>query len=166
MPHASKEQFVKSTPFFTAGGHNWPLRITPPVARKIRDELGVDLFAVTDPPATNPFVRLSGDMYLLSDVLWQLCSKLAAERNIDREQFESDLWDAIDGASDTLLEAVIQSFPEKKRAGLVKLLAAQNDALDRVVAKLAPKMDQVIDAALDEIVAAATQSTRTDSQAA
>lgn len=151
---------AKPTPSFDACGHRWPMRITPSRARAIRDELGVDLYAVTAPPDANPFTKLAGDMFLLSDVLWALCKQSAAERGIDRLTFEDGIWDSIDDAVAALLSGVIESFPEKKRAGLRRLIAAQNAALDRVVEKLGPKMDQVIDAALDEIVNAA--ATRPD----
>jgi hypothetical protein len=151
------------TPFFQTASQRWPLRITPPVARRVRDTIGLDLFAVTAPAASNPFVRLSEDPLLLADVLWSVCKPLAEERGIDRETFEEEAWPVIDAAVEALLAAVVASFPEKKRAGLTKMIAAQNAALDRVLAKLTPQLDQLIDAAVDDAVAKLSQSTRTSS---
>jgi hypothetical protein len=152
------------TPAFVDNvGNRWPLRITPPVARRIRDTLGLDLLAVTETPERNPFVRLSNDQYLLADVLWALVQPLAAERQIDREQFEEATWPQIDSVVETLLAAVVASFPEKKRAGLRKLIDAQNAALDRVMEKMTPEIDRLIDAAVDEAIENARQSTRTTS---
>ena len=141
-----------ATPFFEAGGQRWPLRITPPLARKVRDRCGLDLFAVTAPAAVNPFVRLSEEPMLLADVLWEICQPLAAERGVTKDQFEEAAWPAIDSAVEALLAAVVASFPEKKRAGLTKMIAAQNAALDRVMEKLTPELDSLIDAAVDAAV--------------
>lgn len=150
------------TPSFTAGNHRWPLRITPPTARRIRDQMGIDLFAVSAPPDRNPFFRLAEDPLLLADVLWQILQPLAAERGLDRDAFEDVVWPHIDDAVTTLLDAVIASFPEKKRAGLRRLIDAQNAALDKVLERMTPNLDKLIDTAVDEAVAAAGLSTHTN----
>jgi len=142
----------------------WPLRITPPVARRLRDELGIDLLAVTAPPEQNPFVRLSNDQYLLSDVLWSLAQPLAEARQITREAFEDSVWPVVDQAVEALLDAVVASFPEKKRAGLRKLIDAQNAALDRVMERMTPEIDRLVDAAVDEAIEKVSRSTPTSSQ--
>lgn len=159
----------QATPAFVdENGHRWPLRITPPVARRIRDELGIDLLAVTSPPESNPFVLLANDQYLLSDVLWALAQPLAETRQISRDAYENAVWPVIDTAVETLLEAVVASFPEKKRAGLRKLIDAQNAALDRVMERMTPEIDRLIDAAVDEVMQSANwaPSTRTNSPSA
>ena len=158
-----------ATPSFECAGHVWPLRVTPPLARRIRDEIGIDLYAVTAAPAANPFVRMADDPYLLSEVLWSICKPLAQQRAIDRDTFETALWESVDAASEALLAGVVASFPEKKREALQKLLVAQTAAMNRVIERLGPKMDELLDAAIDELVESAVRkspSTRTNSPAA
>jgi hypothetical protein len=154
-----------ATPHFETQSGRWPLAITPPISRRIRDKFGVDLFAVTAPAASNPFVRLSEEPLLLADVLWDICQPLAAERGLDRDAFETEVWTAIDAVVSALLAGVVASFPEKKRAGLTKMIAAQDAALDRILAALTPKLDALIDAAVEDAVANAmpNPSTRTNS---
>jgi hypothetical protein len=147
-------------PYYETAAGRWLLRITPPLARRIRDKLGVDLFAIALPPPQNPFVRMADSPYLLCDVLWEICGPLAGERSLARDAWEEDLWPAIDAATEALLAGVIASFPEKKRAGLTKLVAAQTAAIDRVIERMSPKMDAIIDAAVDEAIASGLPSTR------
>lgn len=159
-----------TTPSFTAGGQTWPIRITPPLARRVRDEIGIDLYAITAAPAANPFVRMADDPYVLADVMWAVCGQLAQQRGMDRDTFEADLWDSIDSATEALLAGVVASYPQKKREALKKLLEAQTTALNRVIDRLGPQMDQIIESAIDDLVAEAvaksSPSARTSSPAA
>jgi hypothetical protein len=155
----------RETPYFTTpDGQRWPIRVTPPLARRVRDTLGLDLFAVTAKGPANPFARLADDQLLLADVLWSILQPLADERQIGREAFETQVWEVLDDASKTLLAGVVESFPEQKRRALKALIAAQDAALDRVLGRLTPQIDALIDAAVEDAVADATkQLTRTPS---
>ena len=130
-----------ATPFFEAGGQRWPLRITPPLARKIRDKIGLDLFDVDSPASTNPIVRLVEKPMLLADVLWEICQPLAAERGISREQLEEAAWSDVDAVADAIVAGVLSGFPEKKRERMRKLFAAISAAADAVVESVASRIE-------------------------
>lgn len=154
----------RETPHYTTpDGHRWPFRITVTNARRIRETLGVDLLAVTAPPADNPFTKLANDLYLLADVLWSLQHDLAESRGIDHDTFIDQTWAVLDSATEALLAGVIDSFPEAKRRGLKALAAAQQNALGKVLERLTPRLDALVDAAVEDAVAHIRPPTRTNS---
>lgn len=152
-----------TTPTFYAANQLWPLRITPPVARRVRDATGIDLYAISSPPSTNPFFRLAEQPLLLADVLWTICQPQAEMRGLTRDEFEESIWPEIDSATAKLIEGVIAAFPEQKKRGLRKLVDAQNAALEKVLEKLEPKIDDLIDQAAEDAAAGILESTRTSS---
>jgi len=137
--------------FRDAEGREWRIVLNIAAARKLKDELGVDLLDGGDSTQ-----RLAGDPYTMANVLWLLCEKQAIEAGINDEQFgEALAGDPIDDATTALLEEVVDFFPQGRRKAmkpmLEKLKQIQSQAIAMAVSKMeSPEMDALIQKAMNE----------------
>jgi len=110
--------------FKDTNGRSWTLSLDGPKIKRIRDACGIDLGAIDG----KAYERMDADPTLLVDVLWLLCEKEAKEAGVTDEQFGMALvGDAIDEATEAVLDAITDFFPKRRRE-LLKALAAQNKA--------------------------------------
>jgi hypothetical protein len=102
-------------------GTEWQIALTLGVAKKIKDQAGVDLL---DLDGGNLFQKLIDDPFTLGDVLYIACQGQAEKRSISAEQFADRLaGDAIAHGTSALLEALVDFFPSSKRPLLTRVLA-------------------------------------------
>jgi hypothetical protein len=107
--------------FRDADGRAWNLEVTIPEVRRVRDRLHVEILEFVDVNG-ELFKRVTRDPCLLCDVLYVLCEPQAVAQNITDEQFGRALrGDALDGATDSLLWAIIDFFPSERREALRSL---------------------------------------------
>lgn len=135
-----------TTTFTDAIGRRWNIRITIPLARKVREATAVDLIRILDDP--DVLERRIADPIDLGEILWHLVQPAAEDAGVDQEGFEAALFgDAIPEATECLLNALIEFLPPNRGSALRKIL-------DRVVAAEAEAerrlMQIVADGTLDQ----------------
>lgn len=111
-------------------GHEWNLELTVGAVEDVQRATGFDLdAAIAD---TSKLIRLFTDTpRKFAEILWVLCEEQANARGVAPEAFGRALTrEAIDGAADALLAAIVLFYP---RASAGKALA---EALPAVLAKM------------------------------
>ena len=137
--------------FTDTAGRDWSLSLTITSVRKLRAVCDIDLAA---DDLGEVLQSLGNDPVQLCDCLYTLCEDQIEKAGLSPEAFGEGLsGDAIDAATDALLDELIEFTPKKKRAMLRKVLskinAATLTAIDRAMTYLDSKeFDDEIDAAL------------------
>lgn len=109
-------------------GKDWLININVSTLRKVKQSLDFDLLGGSGTPLDS-LQKLAANPILLCDVLFVLCQDQAKERNITDEQFGEGLCgDAIEHASDALLEELVNFFPSQRREKLKRLLDKGKEA--------------------------------------
>jgi len=115
--------------FKTADGHEYIVRIDAPKIRDARTELDIDLGQLDFGPIAQ---RLASDPVLLVDVLWILCREQCKAADVSATKFGESLFgDAIDAASNALIQARADFSPARMRSLILK----QQEVSDRIRAK-------------------------------
>jgi len=132
-------------------GREWQLAINAASLRRVRDLLDVDLLDVADGPLLE---RLSSDPILLVDVLYVLCQPQCEAQNVTDVQFgEAMAGDAIEQATDALLEEMIGFFPGRRRAILQKLMTKLKQAEASAMDLAEQEIDRIdLDAELKTLI--------------
>ncbi|TWU12857.1 hypothetical protein CA54_16830 [Symmachiella macrocystis] len=106
--------------FTDNAGREWVFTITVDDVRRVRKKLEVDLLDV------DVFPQLASDPILLADVLFVLCLPQADADGITDEDFGRGLGgDAIDEATEAVLDALVNFSRSAKRATLRKVIDKQ-----------------------------------------
>ena len=104
-------------------GREWSVNLDGPTIREVR-KLGIDLAAV-DGSASE---KLRDDPVLLVDSLWVICRAQAqAVRVTDSDFGKSLVGDAIEFATEALIEAINDFFPSRRRAAMKTLTARMRE---------------------------------------
>lgn len=147
--------------FNDADGQEWTVCISTPDLKRVRKVLGIDLLKL----GGEVFKRLLDETELLVDVVSVLLTPDIEKRGLDAEGFARKLrGDALDGATQAVLESLIDFFPkgrrEAMRAALQKtrdllekteghaLTLIQSGKLDSLAERAIAEMDQAFEAAL------------------
>ena len=116
--------------FIDNKGRTWMLEVTVATVKRVRGLCKVDLNSIIEldknnKPSAELLERLSSDPVLLVDVLFAVCKPQADKLGITDEDFgEAMAGDAIEYATNALLEEIIDFFPEAKRLVMRKILSA------------------------------------------
>lgn len=98
--------------FRDSQGRLWDLSVTVAAVRRVKALTGVDLYALLE-DGFGPLADLLSDPCKLADVLYAVCRPAAEERQVTDEQFgEALAGDVLDAASEALVQAVIDFFPQ------------------------------------------------------
>lgn len=119
----------------------WVLRLDAPKIAAVRRDCGVDLAALDG----TAIERLRDDPVLLVNSLWVLCRSQAGAGTSDQMFGESLVGDAIDRATDALIEAIADFFPTRRKEMLLKLAAQQKETREQA---LADAVERLTDPAL------------------
>lgn len=121
-------------------GRTWTLAINVDAIRRVRSIVNVDLLEAVEGKLIE---KLVGDPILLCDVIYVICKPEADQRSITDEDFgRSMAGDAIDHATTSLLEELVDFFPKSRRALLTKALGKFR--------QLETKAIQLVDKQLDD----------------
>lgn len=117
----------------------WEVNIDAPMIMKIRDDCDPN-FLLNDDEKDNTYIRMQLDPVLLCRVVFLLCTKQRHERSITEEEFYMQvIGNAIDRASEAMLEA-IQSFIPRRTRTLLEMFAIQDklqqEAIEKAVVKI------------------------------
>lgn len=130
----------------------WQVDLSIADVRRIRDATDVDLLAVFEDGSI--LERLATDPITLVDVLFVACSVQAEKEGISDEDFGRGLaGDAIDDATRALLEAIVDFFPNARRAILRQIVDRILAADERATGKIQQAIE---DGALDRMIDQAT----------
>lgn len=116
--------------FTDNAGRTWMLSVNVAAIKRVRALCGVDLNSIVEmdvngEPNTKLLERLSSDPVLLVDVLYAVCKPEADSKGVSDIAFgEAMAGDAIEAATNALLDEVIDFFPEAKRKAFQKILSA------------------------------------------
>ena len=101
--------------FTDTEGRRWTFAVNVLTARRVKDELGIDLLAGLD-PESDVFERLAGDVFTLFDVMACLLTDQLKERDLTSEDLGQSLDEqTCEQALRALVEALIDFFPPQKR---------------------------------------------------
>jgi len=126
----------------------WTVAVTVASVKRVRAMVGLDLL---DAGEGRVFDRLATDPVLLVDVLYAVCKPELDAAGVTDEQFgEALAGDAIDRATDALLEDLVAFFPTARRKvlnrALAKLRAVEARATDLALARIdSPELDAELD---------------------
>ncbi len=102
-------------------GATWGIVITVDSIRRVRSELNIDLLEAVEGKLIE---RLANDPILLCDIIYVLCKPEAEQRGTSDDDFGRAMaGDAIDHATTSLLEELVDFFPKSRRGLLSKALA-------------------------------------------
>lgn len=116
--------------FTDNAGRTWMISVNVATVKRVRALCDVDLNSIVEldaqnQPNTKLLEHLSTDPVLLVDVLYAICKPECDTKNVSDEEFgRSMAGDAIEQATDALLDEIIDFFPEAKRLAFRKILAA------------------------------------------
>ena len=116
--------------FTDTTGRVWTITVNVGAIKRVRALCGVDLNAIVEVDEKNNVTtglleRLSTDPVLLVDVLYAICKPECDAKGVSDEEFGCAMaGDAIEHATDALLDEVVDFFPEAKRLALKKVLTA------------------------------------------
>ena len=160
--------------FYDDTGRDWEIQITPKTMYRLkqltqghRDTEGNIVFA--DPvdlanAASNNSLAVIADIYPRSIVVFLLCEKQAKERGITEGEFLDAMLSekAISEMTDSLLQAIEESFPNAQVRTLAHKIRLGEKTLAKVVTsvheKILPKSDAEIALSDQEIEEAVTEA--------
>lgn len=141
--------------FKDASGKEWSVSLDAPAIMAIRAECDPD-FMLEREGQEGTYDRLQRDPVLLCRVIYHVCAKQRLSSGITEQAFyEQVIGDAIDAASQALLDAMLLFTPKRSR-DLAKAIAAKTDrvaelGMARVMARLNdPAMEAQALAMLDQ----------------
>ena len=115
--------------FTDNNGRTWTLVVNVATIKRVRALCGVDLNSIVEvedgKPSAKLLERLSGDPVLLVDVLYAVCRPECEQKGVSDEDFGAAMaGDAVEQATDALLDEIIDFFPAAKRKAFQRILSA------------------------------------------
>ena len=151
--------------FTDNAGRVWTANLNVATLKRVRALAGVDLASAIlverdGRVEASLLERLASDPALLVDALYALCKDEADKLKVTDEDFGRAMaGDAILGATDALLDEIVDFFPNPKRAILQRLVAAARRAETAAKAALDKALStDELDKAVDSLLAGSTGS--------
>lgn len=128
--------------FTDADGRYWNVEVVIPTVRRVRERLQVELLEIVDVNG-ELFQRIAKDPCLLCDVLFVICQRQAESMQVTDEDFGRALrGDALELATEALLYAIADFFPNQRREILTSLLGKMKSLNTSAVEMIRKKLDQ------------------------
>ena len=144
--------------FHDNAGRNWTVTLNVATLKRIRALTGIDLINIISldehrKPNVELLERLSEDPILLVDMLYAACKPEADSQSVTDEQFGAAMaGDAIEHATNALLDELVSFFPDPKRKVLQKILDANRRFGETLKRKVEAELSG-LDAKIDQEVA-------------
>lgn len=117
-------------------GRDWIIEVNYSAKQRVKAACDLDLFDLA------VFQKIGADPTLLIDVIFGLCKPEIEKRGVTAEQFvDSLVGDAIEQASDALLQEIIDFFPSSRRTTLRKVLETAQQVQAKAVAHIDEKLN-------------------------
>ena len=127
--------------FVDNAGRTWTVAINVDAIKRVRDLAQVNLLEVIEGKLLE---RLIGDPVLLCDVIYAVCKPEADAKTITDVDFGRAMaGDAIDLATQSLLEELVDFFPQRRRALLTKVLDKLRKLDTLTLATVADRLDKI-----------------------
>jgi len=125
-------------------GREWTPRLTYLIVRNIKQRTGVSILEIAD--KTEGLVAAFDRIENFSKVLFASVEREAAKASVT----EDDLMDALDGelvekASEALLDAIVEYFPERKKKLLRKTWEKASEAVEKAEIKILEEAEKALD---------------------
>ena len=112
---------------------SWDLRIDVDVIRRVRTAFSIDLATALASPDT--IERLTSDIVLTIDVIFEICRPVAEKIGVSPEMFGQSLaGDALGQAVTAFEEALVEFLPESKRRATARRIIEAGRALQNQTA--------------------------------
>ena len=153
----------KTPSFRDAEGREWHLSLSIGLARRIKDEVGVDFGQLADGKL---LAELGTDPEKLCSALWLMCEKQAERQSVTPEGFAESLdGDAIDGAMEALVEAIVlftrSHLRNAMRTMFSKTKVAQEKTAKAAETWIETNADQITNQVIEEAMGKLAASGRT-----
>lgn len=137
--------------FKDSAGRDWPIVINVGSIERVKSVTGVNLLEVVEGKLVE---KLASDPALLVNVVYSLCKPDADRQQITDTMFgEAMVGDAIDRATDALLDELVSFFPNRQRQILTKALAKARMIQDQATTIALQRLDDpAIDAKLQKML--------------
>ncbi len=144
-------------------GREWTIDANVTSLRRVRSLVGVDLMQMVTPRGEDEavIVKLLRDPCLLVDVIYAICKPDADRQRISDEAFgQAMAGDALDAATQALLEELPDFFPSRRdRERARRILAKIDGLIDQVNDQLdALTSDEAIDQRFQALISAGATS--------
>ena len=119
--------------FEDSKGRQWVVHCDVGTIARVRRETGCDLAKLL--ASKEALQELADDPVRLVEVIWSVIEPQAETRSVSPEDFGSSLvGDAIERATDALVEAIIDFFP-KRRGNLLRQLVEKTKSLETAISQ-------------------------------
>lgn len=136
-------------------GRAWHVVLDYAAVRRVKSQLGVDLFKVLDDNC-DLFQKLSVDIELAVNLLFALVADQAEKAGVSDEDFGRGLaGDAIDRAMEALVAETVAFFPKHRRAILEKIRQKMNLATETMMSLALTRMETLTPQRMERELAAA-----------
>lgn len=120
--------------FTDTAGHTWTVNINVDAIKRVRAACKINLWTIVD---NKENLAQLNDPVTLVDVIFVVCSDEATARTVDDVAFAKALGgDALEAATNALMEALVDFFPKARRMLLSKVLE-KGRALETIILKRA-----------------------------
>lgn len=118
-----KKWELRNTTFEDSNGETWSVEVNAFTVDDTLKETGVDLYEIVTDGNGNLFERLAKPRTLVA-VLFCCCQDQIEKRQMEPEDFARRLasGEAIEGATEALINGIVNFFPPKRRHLLIQLL--------------------------------------------
>lgn len=147
-------------------GREWQINIDAPTVMEIRSDCDPE-FLKNDTKESNTYIRLQEDPVLLCRVVFLLTREQREARHIAEPDFyRSVIGEAIDRATEAMLDAIANFIPKSTKDLLVASAEMRKRVLERGTAELLTRLKdpqleakvmENMNAKLDEVIAELTQ---------
>lgn len=129
--------------FKDENGRPWTLSVNIGTVKAVKSLAKVDMLDLRD---GSLFSDLASDPVKLGDVLWVLCMEEAKAAGISEIQFATALaGDALESATNALLEEIVDFFPRPQREVLRKALSKGRDMQEKQLTRALRQLEETID---------------------
>ena len=127
--------------FTDNAGRTWTIQVNVDAMKRVKSLLSVDLMEAVDGKL---LPRMLDEPILLCDIIYALCKPQADAASITDEDFGRAMaGDAIDLATQSLLEELVDFFPQRRRALLTKVLEKLRKLDSLTLATVADRLDKI-----------------------
>jgi hypothetical protein len=127
--------------FTDNAARTWTIQVNVDAMKRVKSLLSVDLMEAVDGKL---LPRMLDEPILLCDIIYALCKPQADAASITDEDFGRAMaGDAIDLATQALLEELVDFFPQRRRALLTKVLEKLRKLDSLTLATVADRLDKI-----------------------
>lgn len=128
---------MRPTTFTDSTGDTWQAEVNAFTVDEALRETGIDLYdIVTSGGTSNIFEQIAKPRTLVA-ILYCVCQEQIEKRQLEPQDFAKRLasGEAIEGATEALINGIVNFFPPKKRHLLIQLLEKKDNLEARIAAR-------------------------------